>query len=143
MNALQGQEPCDEPLPPVRLCPDAGTRKRKCPGGEFRGRGKKQISYLQGVVTMSDETIKGVQIHHFSGGHAAPERPLQELEMRNDANFYAVLRRCLPLFALLTDEQLGRVMRTVIENNGKCYAASEEEGEALAAILTETIQELL
>nr|DAG78282.1 MAG TPA: hypothetical protein [Caudoviricetes sp.] len=87
--------------------------------------------------------IKGVQIHHFSGGHAAPERPLQELEMRNDANFYAVLRRCLPLFALLTDEQLGRVMRTVIENNGKCYAASEEEGEALAAILTETIQELL
>lgn len=63
MNALQGQEPCDEPLPPVRLCPDAGTRKRKCPGGEFRGRGKKQISYLQGVVTMSDETVKVKEIH--------------------------------------------------------------------------------
>ncbi len=54
---------CDDGLPPVRLCPDAGTRKRKCPGGEFRGRGKKQISYLQGVVTMSDETVKVKEIH--------------------------------------------------------------------------------
>ncbi len=87
--------------------------------------------------------IKSAMIHHFPGGHAAPEASLQELEMRNDANFYAVLRRCLPLFALLTDEQLGRVMRTVIENNGKSYVASEEEGEALATILMETIQELL
>ena len=87
--------------------------------------------------------MKSAMIHYFPGGHAAPEASLQELEMGNEANFYVILRRCLPLFALLTDEQLGRVMRTVIENNGKCYVASEEEGEALAAILTETIPELV
>ena len=87
--------------------------------------------------------MNNAMIHHFPGRKSVPEGSLQEMAVRNDANFYVVLRRCLPLFALLTDEQLGRVMRTVIENSGEYYTASKEEDEALAAILIETIQELL
>lgn len=87
--------------------------------------------------------MRRARINRFPGTDTVPEANLQEIEARGDVNFYSVLRKCAPVLLSLTDEQLGRVMRTVIENNGNLYLSSEDEDQAFAAILVETIWKLI
>lgn len=43
--------------------PGCRDEKKEMPRRRVPGQRKKQISYLQGVVTMSDETVKVKEIH--------------------------------------------------------------------------------
>lgn len=72
-----------------------------------------------------------------------PDKSLAELETRSDVNFYRILRAHKDAILSLDDDQIGRVMRMLIANDGTVYLESDAENEVYIGLLVEAIFEIV